>query len=149
VQLAQTNLAWMRYPLEDPRMAPMRDEIDRINRLGDDSPGFVWRFETPEGDATAVRVLDDPTILFNLTIWHSVEDLRRYVYRTEHVDFFRRRREWFVPPPKPPLALWWIAAGARPDVEESLRRLDLLWRLGPTPEAFTLAWAFDAEGRAE
>ena len=102
--LAQTNWAWMRYPLDDARMAPMRDEIDRINRLGDDAPGCVWRFETPVGDATDVRVLDDPRILFNLTLWRSLDDLRRYVYQSEHVAFFRRRRDWFIPPPQPPLA---------------------------------------------
>jgi hypothetical protein len=89
--LAQAHLAWMRYPLDDPRMADMRDEIDRINALGDRSPGCLWRFETAGGTATDVRVLDDPRVLFNLTVWRSVEDLRRYVYRTEHVAFFRRR----------------------------------------------------------
>ena len=46
----------------------MRDEIDRINRIGDDSPGFVWRFQTDTGDATGVRVLSEPTVLFNLSI---------------------------------------------------------------------------------
>ncbi len=147
MQLAQTNLAWMRYSLDDPRMTPMRDEIDRINRLGDDTPGCVWRFETPEGDATGVRVLDDPRILFNLTIWRSIDDLRHYVYRSEHADFFRRRREWFIPPPQPPVAMWWVVEGERPSVAEAMERLERLWRDGPSPEAFSLAEAWDAEGR--
>jgi len=146
VHLAQTNLAWMRYPLDDPRMAPMRDEIDRINALGDRSPGCIWRYQTPGGDATDVRVLDDPRILFNLTIWRAVDDLRRYAYRTEHAAFFRRRREWFVPPPKPPLALWWIPEGYRPTVDESIARLERLWRDGPGPNAFTLKSAFGSDG---
>ena len=146
MHLAQTNLAWMRYALEDPRMAPMRDEIDRINALGDHSPGCVWRYQTSGGDATDVRVLDDPRILFNLTVWRAVDDLRHYVYHTEHVAFFRRRREWFVPPPKPPLAMWWIPEGHRPTVDDSLARLERLWRDGPGPEAFTLRTVFDADG---
>lgn len=147
MELAQTNLAWLRYPFDDPRMAPMRDEIDRINRIGDDSPGFVWRFQTDAGDATDVRVLGDPTVLFNLSIWRSVEDLRRYVYDTEHLDFLRRRREWFRPPAKAPLAMWWITDGARPTISEAMARLDRLWRDGPTPEAFTLQTAYAPDGR--
>ena len=144
--LAQVNLAWARYPLDDPRMAEFVKAIDRINAVGDRSPGCVWRFRTTDGDATGVRVLDDPRILFNLTIWRSVDDLRRYAYRTEHAAFFRRRLEWFVPPPKPPLALWWVPEGTRPTVNESMERLELLWRDGPTPEAFTLKVAYGADG---
>ena len=146
MDLAQTNLAWARYPLDDPRMARFVNAIDRINVLGDSSPGCLWRYRTEEGDATAVRILDDARILFNLTTWRSVEDLRNYAYRTGHVDFFRRRREWFLPPPKPPLAMWWVPAGYRPTVGESVARLERLWRDGPTPEAFTLKTAFGQDG---
>ena len=143
MELAQANLAWMRYPLDDPRMAAMREEIDRINTLGDDSPGFIWRFRTAEGDATDVRVLDDPRVLFNLTIWRSVDDLRRYVYRTEHAAFLRRRRDWFLRPPKPPLAMWWVPAGTRPTVDEAMDRLERLWREGPSTHAFPLNQTYD------
>ena len=137
--LAQANLAWMRHPLDDPRMADMRNEIDRINALGDESPGFVWRFHTPAGDATDVRVLDDARVLFNLTIWQSLDDLRRYVYHTEHAAFLRRRRDWFLPPPKPPVAMWWVPIGTRPTVEDGMARLERLWREGPSFEAFPLS----------
>ena len=142
MELAEANLAWMRYPLDDPRMADMRDEIDRINALGDNSPGFIWRFRTAEGDATDVRVLDDPRVLFNLSIWRSVDDLRHYVYRTEHAAFLRRRRDWFVRPPKPPLAMWWVPAGTRPTVDEAMQRLERLWREGPSSQAFPLTHPF-------
>ena len=144
--LAGNNLAWMRFPFEDPRMADMRDAIDRINRLGDRAPGFVWRFATADGDATGVRVLDDPRVLFNLTLWETVADLRRYVYRGEHAAFFRRRREWFLPPPREPAALWWVRAGERPDVGEAMARIERLWRDGPSPEAFTLKQVYDPGG---
>lgn len=141
-ELAQVNLAWMRYPLDDDRMSDMREAIHRINAVGDRSPGFVWRFQTSGGDATDVRVLDDPRVLFNLSLWRSIDDLRRYVHRTEHVAFLRRRREWFLPPPRPPLALWWVAAGDRPTVEEAMARLQRLWREGPSREAFSLSRVF-------
>lgn len=28
--------------------------LDRINALAEDSPGFVWRLQTDEGDAVAI-----------------------------------------------------------------------------------------------
>ena len=145
--LAQANLAWMRYPIDDPHMSEMRDAIDRINVLGDRSPGCLWRFKTEDGDATAVRVLDDPTVLFNLTVWRSLEDLGRYVYQTEHAAFLRRRREWFVPSTKAPVALWWIAPGEYPSVDEAMTRLERLWRDGPSAEAFTFKRAYGADGQ--
>jgi len=40
------------------------------------------------------------------------------------------------------LALWWIPAGTTPTVEEAKARLELLDRLGPTPEAFTFREPF-------
>ena len=146
-QLAQANLAWMRYALDDTRMAEMYAGIDRINRLGDESVGAIWRYQTTGGDATDVRVLEDPRILFNLTTWRSLDDLRRYVYRSEHVAFVRRRREWFIPPPKTPVVLWWVTAGKRPGVDEAMARFDWLWCHGPSAEAFTFNEAYDPDGR--
>ena len=145
--LAQANLAWMRYPLDDPRMADMREEISRINELGDRSPGCIWRFESQGGDATDVRVLDDPLVLFNLTVWGSLEDLRRFVYHTEHAAFLRSRRKWFVPPPHEPVAMWWVGHDERPSVEASMTRLERLWRDGPSPDAFTFTHAYGQAGR--
>ena len=145
--LAQANLAWMRYPIDDPRMKDMREEIDRINLLGDRSPGCLWRFKTEDGDATGVRVLDDPSVLFNLTVWRSVEDLGRYVYRTEHAAFLRRRREWFVPSAREPVAMWWIAAGEYPSVDEAMTRFERLWTNGPSAESFTFKEPYGPDGK--
>ena len=54
-QLAQINIARMRAPLADPIMADFVANLPPINALADTSPGFVWRLQTEEGDATAVR----------------------------------------------------------------------------------------------
>jgi len=42
--------------------------------------------------------------------------------------------------------MWWVPEGSRPTVDESVARLERLWRDGPTPEAFTLKTAFDPDG---
>jgi hypothetical protein len=65
--LAQANVARMRAPLDDPIMEGFRSQLDRINAIADRSPGFVWRLQTDEGNATAIRASDDERILFNMS----------------------------------------------------------------------------------
>jgi len=43
---------------------------------GDGSPGFVWRLQTEDGDATALRVFDDHMIIVNMSAWASVEEAK-------------------------------------------------------------------------
>lgn len=54
-ELAQLNVAKMKESLESPSMADFVANLDRINALAESSPGFVWRLQTEEGDATAMR----------------------------------------------------------------------------------------------
>src|SRR5215211_1575777 len=97
MHLAQLNVARLRAPVDDPMIDDFRNNLLRINALGDASPGAVWRLQTEDGDATAIKAFDDPLVILNLTVWESVEALKSFVYKTEHVDFLRRRREWFEP----------------------------------------------------
>lgn len=136
--LAQLNLARTRFPLDDPRMAEFMGNLNRINELGKAAPGFVWILETESGNATNIHAFDDPAILINLTVWESVETLRHFAYRTEHVDYVRRRHEWFETL-IPYMVLWWIPAGHIPSIEESKERLSHFETHGPTPFAFTFS----------
>lgn len=135
--LAQVNIACMRAPLDDPLMRGFTSRIDEIHALAEGDPGFVWRWTG--SDATP---FDDARLLFNLSVWTSVEALREYVYRSGHVELFRDRGEWFAESPGPSLALWWIPAGGRPDPAESRLRLDLLAQVGPSPFSFTFKQPF-------
>ena len=144
--LAQVNIATARAPMDDPLMAGFVERLEPLNALADRSPGFVWRLQTDDGDATAIRVFDNPLILFNLTVWESVEALEAYVYSSDHVNAVKKRLEWFEKPAQAPFALWWIPAGHIPDEEEAKERLEKLWRDGPTPEAFTFRVRFPAPG---
>jgi hypothetical protein len=137
VHLANFNVARMRGPLDAPVMAGFMDNLDRINRLGDESPGFVWRLVDDDGvGATAFRPYPDETVITNLTVWESVEALRNYVFKTEHVEFLRRRREWFEPHDGPYLALWWVPEGHIPTLEEAVERLEHLREHGPSDHVF-------------
>lgn len=143
-QLAQINIARFRAPIDAPQLAGFVEMLDPINALADVAPGFVWRLQTDDGNATSIHAFDDDLILVNMSVWASVEDLNAFVYRSPHFEVFRRRREWTEHMEAAYLALWWIPAGTIPTVEEGKRRLDLLRASGPTPEAFTIKTTFPA-----
>jgi hypothetical protein len=137
MHIAQVNIARMNDVLDSPVMAGFVARLDDLNALADAAPGFVWRLQTGEGNATYLRPYDDERIIFNLSVWESLEDLRAYVYRTAHVDVLRQRHEWFHAFEGAYLALWWIPAGHQPSVEEAKQRLAHIEARGPTPFAFT------------
>ncbi len=140
--LAQINIGRMRGPADSAIMSGFMNRLPEINALADRSPGFIWRLQTPEGDATAVRAFDDPLVILNISVWESVASLKAFTYSTEHVYLLRQRADWFELPVARHLALWWIPAGHTPTVEEALARLQFLTLHGPTPIAFTFGDSF-------
>jgi hypothetical protein len=143
--LAQLNIARFKAPMDDPGMAGFVDNLDPINALADRWPGFVWRLQTEEGNATAIRAFDDDLLLVNMSVWESVEALAEFVYRSGHLAVMRRRREWATHMREAYLCLWWITAGEIPTVEEAKQRLYHLREHGPTPHAFTFKRRFPPE----
>jgi hypothetical protein len=123
------------------------DQLDYINSVAERAPGFVWRLQSEEGDATAIRVFDDPLLIVNMSVWESVEALYDYTFRSDHLGPLRNRRAWFSKLDRPHSVLWWIPAGRVPVTEDIPRRLDLLRDRGPGPDAFTFATPFDPHGR--
>jgi uncharacterized protein DUF3291 len=135
--LAQLNIGRLVAPLDSEELEGFVERLDDINALADGAPGFVWRLQTDEGDATAIRPFDDDSILVNMSVWDSVESLSQFVYRTGHRDVLRRRAEWFERMTEAFVVLWWIPAGHIPTVEEAKERLLMVEAKGPTPDAFT------------
>jgi uncharacterized protein DUF3291 len=135
----------MKAPLDDPLMAGFVGRLDEINALADRSPGFVWRLQTEAGNATYLRPYDDNRILFNFSIWETIDALRNYVYKTAHAELLRDRRKWFEQMDSMSLALWWVPAGQIPTIEDAKERLAHLEQHGPAEFAFTFKSAFANE----
>lgn len=148
--IAQFNLARARAPVDDPLMHGFTSELLRINRLADQSPGFVWRLQTEAGDATAIRAYpEDGSLLLTLSVWETVEDLVEFSYKGEHAAIMRDRAQWFHHIEEAYIVLWWVPAGHIPSLEEAKDRLTFLRAHGPTPFAFTFKVTFspqEAEG---
>jgi Domain of unknown function (DUF3291) len=140
--IAQVNIGRVKAPSDSPIMAGFYNRLDEINSLADCSPGFVWRLQTPAGNATYLRPYDDDRILINMSVWESVDLLRAYVYKTAHAELLRQRESWFVQFAGVYLALWWVPVGHIPGVDEAKKRLAHLESNGPTQFAFTFKSVF-------
>jgi Domain of unknown function (DUF3291) len=142
--LAQINIGRLRAPIDDPLIAEFRDALAEINAVAERSPGFVWRLQTAEGDATALHPTGEELVIPNMSLWESAEALADFVLRSDHTPFLRRRREWFERYESAYVALWWVPAGHIPTLGEGMERLAILDRDGPTEQAFTFARRFPA-----
>jgi hypothetical protein len=143
MQLAQLNIGRAAAPLESEQLRDFMENLEPINALAEASAGFVWRLQTEDGNATAIKAWDDPLMILNMSVWASVESLADFVYRSAHTDFLRRRREFFEKPVEAIQVLWWVEDGHRPTIAEALERLDDLRANGPTERAFTFREARD------
>lgn len=135
-ELAQLNVAQMTVPLDSPALEEFVNNLDRVNQLAEQSPGYIWRLQTEEGDATELRPFGED-MLVNLSVWESIEALYNYVYKSPHVEIMRRRKEWFEKINDAYTVLWWIPKGHKPTIEEAKVKLKLLQDSGPSQEAFT------------
>jgi len=144
-QLAQANVAYALADATDPLMADYIARLDEMNRLADRSAGFVWRYLTDSRDP-AQREFADTRVLFNMSVWASIEALHAYTYRTAHAEMYAGRRMWFADAKAVvgghALAMWWVPAGERPTVADAKQRLQLITEHGPTERAFTFKKRF-------
>ena len=142
--LAQLNIARLLAPLDDPKLADFVANLERVNVLADNTPGFVWRLVGDGADATSLRPFEEDVIV-NMTVWENIESLYQYAYYSDHADIFRRRGEWFHKPVEAMVVLWWIPEGHIPTVAEAKERLLHLRAHGATPFAFTFKQQFTVE----
>jgi len=143
--IAQINIGRIRAELDDPVMAGFVNRLDEINALADASPGFVWRLQTNEGNATYFRPFNDERLLLNMSVWADVDSLRHYVYQTEHRELLRQRHAWFEKLEQVYLALWWVPSGHIPGIDEAKRRLAHLEAYGPSQFAFHFKSIFEPD----
>ncbi len=134
-------------PLDSPLLAEFMAALDEVNAEGDAAPGFRWRLQTEDGNATAVRAFgwdvgDSHGVIVNLTTWASVQALGDFVFSGQHLQVMRRRRQWFQRAVEPMTALWWVPEGYRPSTDDAEARVRHLRRHGPTSEAFTFRTPF-------
>jgi Domain of unknown function (DUF3291) len=150
--LAQVNIGRLRAAIDSPELAGFVAALDPVNASAEAAPGFVWRLQTEDGNATSIRAFEWDTagsagVIVNMSVWQSVESLADFVYSASHRPVLRRRREWFEPITEAYTALWWIPAGTIPTTSDAEARIRHLRRRGPTPYAFTFRVHFPPPGQ--
>ncbi len=141
-QLAQINIGRLVAPIDDPRIAEFVAQLDPINAIADRAPGFVWRLQSESGNATDIAYNEDPSINVNMSVWESLDALREYAYKSDHMKVFRDRAKWFEKMDKPHYCLWWIPVGHIPTVAEGRERLEHYQKHGATPYSFWFSQCF-------
>jgi hypothetical protein len=76
-------------------------------------------------------------LLINLSVWQSVQALKDFTYRSDHLKVLSRRRDWFERIAEHHQALWWVPAGHLPTTTEAMQRIALIREHGEGPDAFT------------
>lgn len=129
-------------------MSRFVEQLDNINALADNSPGFVWRLQSESGNATDIVVDDDPMLIVNMSVWRDVEALFEFAYKTAHRQVIADRRQWFKRPDGAYQVLWWVRAGHQPSVDEGMAKLRLLQTLDSSAQAFTFKAKFPPLGQS-
>jgi hypothetical protein len=94
-QLAQLNIGLAKGPMDGPAMAGFKAALEPINALADKAHGSVWRLQTEDGDATAIRPYEDERMIGNMSVWESIDALRAFAYTSGHTAVTRHRTQWF------------------------------------------------------
>ena len=150
--LAQVNIGRLLAPIDSPLIADFVGALDPVNAVADAAPGFVWRLQTEDGDATAVRGFEQDGVgaaAASSSTCPSGSRSRRWPLTSTA----RARRDTAAAAgvvraddATRYLALWWIPRGHIPTVGEAEDRLEHLRAHGPTPYAFTLKQHFPPSG---
>ena len=133
---AEFDIVRCRAPLDDPSMQEFVDNLDRVFSLAESCPGFVWRLNEDENDASSYLLYDDADILVNMSVWESAEDLLHFMFETEHKNIMPKGKQWFIPMNQPKVACWWIEENTIPTLQEGRSRLEYLQQQGDSEYAF-------------
>ena len=136
MHLAELNIARLRYPADDERVAPFMQALDLVNGIADRAEGFVWRLKDDSGNATSIDAFADPLVIVNMSVWRNIESFENFVWKTVHRQFYARRSEWFSILEKQHFVMWHVEEGTIPSLAEAKERLDQLNKHGNSDYAF-------------
>lgn len=136
MKLAELNVGYALYPLDDPRMAGFMENLDKLNAIAERSKGYVWRLKSDSGNATDLDVPGDDQMIANMSVWDDVASLGDYVFNTVHARFYEKRPEWFETMGKMHFVMWWIEDDHIPTLGEAMARLAHLQEHGNSDHAF-------------
>jgi hypothetical protein len=143
MHIAQLNIAKAISPLDDPIMQEFVENLEQVNAIAEASPGFIWRLQDESGDATKIQAFSDPNLIINMSVWETIESLKDFIFKTQHVEFLKRKTEWFEKIPEANHVLWWIPVGTVPTIDDAIKRLMYLREKSASSFAFDFRNVFN------
>jgi len=130
MRLAELNVGYAAYALDDQRMSGFMDNLDTINALAERSLGVVWRIKSDSRKATDISVPGDAEIISSMSVWEDVASLGNYVFNTVHAHFYDRKEEWFQAMTSHHFVMWVVEGNHTPDLAEAIDRVEYLQNTG-------------------
>jgi len=142
--LVQANFAYWKDDVPSIFMQSFIGQANAIHELVEKSPGFVWRYSSDDVvDMHVAKIFGSKKIIFNMSVWHSLEDLKSFSFTGIHLSAMKQKTDWFDEIRGRGSVLWWIDKSKTPTVEQAKEKLDLLAEKGPTVDAFTFGKLFE------
>ncbi|WP_081501653.1 DUF3291 domain-containing protein [Pseudomonas sp. GM49] len=107
-----------------------------VDEPAENHTGFIWSDLGKE--SRLIQDLWGEGYLYNLSLWKDIDSLQDYLSKTPHIEFMKKGDDWFYQISKPRTVLWWVPEGHFPCVQEAHNRLELLYEIGPSYQAFDL-----------
>jgi hypothetical protein len=87
----EVNISRLLAPLDSPQFADFIAALDEVNAAGECAPGFRWRLQTEDGNATSIRAFewdagDSHGVIVNLTTCIGRGPGRVRLRRCPHAD---------------------------------------------------------------
>jgi hypothetical protein len=84
-ELAQVNIGRLTAPVDSPVLAGFMAALDPVNAAAEQAPGFIWRLQTEDGNATAIQAFEwdaagSAGVIVNMSVWTDAEHLGAFVY---------------------------------------------------------------------
>ena len=147
--LAQANIARFKANLDNPIMKEFVDFLEPVNKLAEESPGFVWRLKDEQGRSASYieSPFGDEVMAVNISVWENLDVLQDLVYGTVHSYFLRNKKRWFDLKGPSQFVMWWIPQGEIPSLKMAKKKLELLETNGSSPEAFSIKEMYNERGK--
>jgi len=142
--IAQANFAQWNDEVSSDLMKDFTEQAFQIHQLAEKSNGFIWRFLDNEHQKLIDELFGIEKVVFNMTVWESIEDLKEFTFKDVHCEAMKKRRQWFKKLPGTTLALWWVKYDCMPSVNEAKYKLDLINDKGSSSDAFSFNTQFKA-----
>ena len=140
--IAQANFSQWRPDVSQELMKEFLAQVEAVHEKAGNSKGYVWHYDYDPHSKILDELFGVERIIFNMTVWETIDDLKDFAFKNLHSEVMKRRAEWFYQLPGNTSVLWRVQEQHRPTIEEAKNRFDMLNELGPTADGFTFAESF-------